>query len=93
MKTRGTTMNEQQHTPLNIIRLFEVAKRFGLAKSSTHDRIFRGLIPPPISLGGRAKGYVESEINTVLKAMISGKTETEIKMLVLELVQQRQNLV
>ena len=86
MKTRGTTMNEQQYQPLNIIRLFEVAKRFGLAKSSTHDRILQGLIPPPISLGGRAKGYVESEIDAVLKAMIAGKTEAEIKTLVLELV-------
>jgi len=86
-------MNEQQHIPLNIIRLFEVAKRLGLAKSSTHDRIVRGLLPPSVCLGGRAKGYVESELDAVLKAMISGKSEAEIKLLVLELVQQRQNLV
>ena len=86
-------MNEQQHIPLNIIRLYAAAKRFGLAKSSYYDRVLKGLLPPPISLGGRAKGYVESEINAVLKAMISGKSEAEIKLLVLELVQQRQNLV
>lgn len=86
-------MNEQQFKPLNIIRLFEVAKRFGLAKSSTYDRVSRGLIVPPISLGGRARGYIESEINAVLKAMIAGKTEAEIKSLVLELVAQRQDLV
>ena len=81
----------EQHA-LNIIRILEVTKRFGLAKSSTYDRITKGLIPPPIILGGRSKGYIESEINSVLKAMISGKTEGEIKLLVVDLIQQRQNL-
>ncbi|WP_037071971.1 helix-turn-helix transcriptional regulator [Psychromonas arctica] len=85
-------MYEQQIQPLNVIRMLEAAKRFGLAKSSFYDRVSQGLITPPISLGGRAKAYVESEIDTVLKAMISGKTESEIKTLVLDLVQQRQNL-
>lgn len=86
-------MHEQQQPTLNIIRIYAAANLFGLAKSSYYDRVTKGLLPPPISLGGRAKGYVGSELDAVLKAMISGKSEAEIKMLVLELVQQRQNLV
>lgn len=73
--------------------MLEAAKRFGLAKSSFYDRVSQGLIAPPISLGGRAKAYVETEIDAVLKAMVTGKNEDEIKALVLGLVQQRQELV
>jgi prophage regulatory protein len=86
-------MNEQQQSPLQIIRISEAAKLCGLAKSSFYDRVKNGLLPPSIGLGGRAKGYVASEINTVLKAIISGKTEPEIQKLVAELTQKRQDLV
>ncbi|WP_298941218.1 AlpA family phage regulatory protein [uncultured Psychromonas sp.] len=86
-------LNDNQCHPLNIIRMLELAERFSMAKSSAYDRIANGLIAPGISLGGRSKGYLESEVNAVLKAMIAGKSEAEIKALVCELVKQRQDLV
>lgn len=86
-------MIEQHQTALHIIRTNEARASFGLAKSSFYDRVKKGLITPPISLGGRAKGYIASEIEAVLKAMVSGKSEKELKAFVNELVKQRKNIL
>ena len=82
-------MNEYTPNPLQIIRINEASKLFGMAKSSYYDRLKNGLLPSSISLGGRNVGYVLSELHTVLKAMIRGDSEEEIKALVKDLVKQR----
>ena len=85
-------MNEEKSNPLQIIRIDEASKLCGLAKSSYYERIKQGLLPKQIPLGGRSVGWLLSEINTVLKAMIRGDSETEIKALVNELNNQRKTL-
>ena len=80
-------MHFNNHYTIN--RKPEVLKRLGLAKSTLHDRINHNLLPPPISLGARAVGFLQHEIDAVLAAMIVGKSNDEIKVLVLELVAQR----
>jgi len=87
---QGASMNKPQlESPNKIIRIAGVQSIFGLGKSSIHDRINRGLLPKPINLGGRAVGYVFNECDTVLKAMIRGDSEANIKALVIELTEQR----
>jgi prophage regulatory protein len=83
-------MNQQQ--PVRIIRIAEARNLCGLCKSSFYDRVKNGLFPPAINLGGRAVGWVESEIKFVINAMIAGKSEGEIKTLIIELTQKRQEL-
>lgn len=46
-----------------ILRLPSVKTRTGLSRSSIYLRISQNLFPSPISLGGRAVGWLESEIN------------------------------
>jgi len=87
------TKTEAPEQSDQIIRMANMQAVFGLAKSSVHDRIKRGLLPQSISLGGKAVGYVLSEVNAVLKAMIRGDSEAEIKALVIELTKQRKALV
>lgn len=86
-------MNKQEDNPLQIIRLDEASKLCGLAKSSYYDRLKKGLLPKQISLGGRNVGWLLSEVNAVLRAMIRGDSEAEIKTLVIELTNQRKALV
>jgi prophage regulatory protein len=74
---------------LTINRKSEVIKRLGISKSTFHLRINQNLLPPPISLGDRAVGYLQHEIDAVLAAMVAAKSNDEIKSLVLELVAQR----
>jgi len=44
------------------LRLPEVKRRTGLSRSSIYLRIKAGHFPPPVSLGGRAVGWVEEEV-------------------------------
>lgn len=45
-----------------ILRLPEVKARTGLSRSTIYLRIAEGKFPPPINLGERSVGWVESEI-------------------------------
>ena len=46
-----------------ILRLPAVKERTGLSRSSIYLWIARGQFPAPISLGARAVGWVESEVD------------------------------
>lgn len=53
-----------------ILRLPAVKARTGLSRSSIYLRIARGDFPKPVSLGGRAVGWIESEIQAWLQQQI-----------------------
>lgn len=53
-----------------ILRLPEVKKRTGLARSTIYLRITNGVFPKPISLGGRAVGWLDSEIDEWIQKQI-----------------------
>lgn len=85
-------MNPNEGNPLQIIRIDEASKLCGLAKSSFYDRVKQGLLPKQIPLGGRSVGWLLTEINAVLRAMIRGDNEADIKALVNKLGEQRNTL-
>jgi prophage regulatory protein len=53
-----------------ILRLPAVKARTGLSRSTIYLRVSEGSFPCPISLGARAVGWVESEIDAYLTAQI-----------------------
>jgi prophage regulatory protein len=53
-----------------VLRLPAVRARTGLSRSTIYLRISEGQFPKPISLGARAVGWVESEIDEWLKQRI-----------------------
>ncbi len=53
-----------------ILRLPAVRRRTGLSRSSIYLRISQGRFPKQISLGERAVGWVESEVNEWLNRQI-----------------------
>lgn len=75
---------------VRIMRKPETLKKLGLSKSTLHARINDGLLPPPVSLGARAVGFIEHEIEAVLAAIVAEKSNDEIRNLVSNLVLQRQ---
>lgn len=77
---------------LKIERKSETLIRYGFSSSTLHVRIKEGLIPPPISLGGRAVGFPEHETSAILAAMIAGQSKNEIKALVTSLIEQPKEL-
>ena len=74
---------------IEIIRLPEVSRTTGLARSTVYLRIEQGLLTKPVSLGGKAVGWPASEISQINSARIAGKSNEEIKNLVYELENQR----
>ena len=65
--------NSGEKKPTKILRWPEVQQRVGFSKSYAYVLQAKGLFPKPIKLieGGRAAGYIESEIDEYVKARIS----------------------
>lgn len=67
-----TRFLEKQGDPIMrvILRLPSVKSRTGLSRSTIYLRISEGTFPKQISLGGRAIGWVEDEIEAWLSNQI-----------------------
>ena len=55
----------------SILRLPAVKTRTGLSRSTIYLRVSQGTFPRPVSLGGRAVGWLESEIQSWLAERIA----------------------
>ncbi|OGT41399.1 MAG: AlpA family transcriptional regulator [Gammaproteobacteria bacterium RIFCSPHIGHO2_12_FULL_40_19] len=64
-------MLKETRPPLIVLRRKQVEARTGLSRSTIYTRIAEGTFPRPINLvGGRAVGWIESEINEWLESRI-----------------------
>lgn len=68
-----------------ILRLPAVKSESGVSRSTTYLRIAQGLWTKPISLGARAVGWPADEVAALNAARIAGKTDEEIRTLVVKL--------
>ncbi len=60
-----------------ILRLPEVKSRTGLSRSTIYLRISEQRFPKPIALGGRAVGWLESEVESWLEHQIQLSRQTQ----------------
>ena len=74
---------------IQILRLPQVVKATGLARSTIYLRIDQGLLTKPISLGGKSVGWPVDEITKINAARISGMSNGQIIDLVKKLEQER----
>ncbi|MDP6579302.1 MAG: AlpA family transcriptional regulator [Vicinamibacterales bacterium] len=56
--------------PHTVLRLPAVKARTGLSRSTIYLRVSQGAFPAPVSLGARAVGWIEAEVNAWLTAQI-----------------------
>lgn len=68
-----------------IVRLPFVLFHCGLSRSTLYSRIKEGLWTKPIPLGGRSVGWAINEIEALNSSRIAGKSDQEIKELVIKL--------
>ena len=61
-KTRGQ---------VRFLRLPEVMARTGLSRSTIYVRLDQGRFPRPVSLGGRAVGWIEAELDEWMRERIA----------------------
>ena len=60
-----------------ILRLPEVKRSTGLSRSTIYFRIAQGAFPKPVSLGGRAVGWLECEIQEWIERQV--ETSRKVK--------------
>ena len=63
-------MATQNHNALSILRRRQVEQRVGLTRSPLYARIRAGTFPKPISLGSKAVGWLEHEVDAWLAAQV-----------------------
>lgn len=68
-----------------ILRLPAVLKRRGKSRSAHYADVKTGLFVKPVKLGLRARGTPEDEVDALNAATIAGKTDAEIRALVVKL--------
>lgn len=62
MVTSGDGDRPADRLDIRMLRLREVARRTGLSRSTIYAFVADGRFPPPVALGPRIVGWVESEI-------------------------------
>jgi prophage regulatory protein len=75
-----------------IQRLPNIVGDTGLSRSTIYLRIKQGLFPKPVSLGGRAVGWPTNDVTALNAARIAGKTDADIRGLVIRLQEARKVL-
>jgi prophage regulatory protein len=78
-------MANQLRTALTILRRRQIEAESGYSRSTLYLRIAQGLWTKQVSLGARAVGWPASEVDALNAARIAGKTDAEIRALVLRL--------
>jgi prophage regulatory protein len=78
-------MTDTPSTTPTIWRRKQVQLKAGLSRSTLYARIDAGLWPRPVSLGVRAVGWPDDEVQAVLRARIAGCTDDEVRGLVAKL--------
>jgi len=66
-----------------------VEQATGFTRSTIYRRIKQGLFTKPVSIGGDRVAWPANEVQAIINARIAGKTEEEIKALVIELEKAR----
>ena len=61
--------------PHTMLRFPTVKARTGPSRSTIYLRISRGTFPAPVSLGGRAVGWIEAEVHAWLTARIAQRRQ------------------
>ncbi len=75
-----------------ILRLPAVRSATGYSRSTIYLRIAQGLWTKQVSLGPRCVGWPSGEVEALNAARIAGKSDTEIRALVLNLHADRKSL-
>lgn len=63
-------MAAQLQAAYSILRRKQVEARTGLPRSTIYDRIRAGTFPAPISLGAKAVGWIEAEVDAWIAAQV-----------------------
>ena len=79
----------ETHRQTSSLRLPQVKTKTGLSRSAIYAQQEEGIFPPSIPLGARAVGWLEAEVEAVIRARSRGHSDEMIRQLVGILVAER----
>ena len=83
------SIDGDREAPMNdLLRMPTVMQGTGFARPTLYRDMKRGLFPRPVKLG-RASAWPSREVDAIVNARIAGKSEDEIRELVINLERQR----
>lgn len=62
---------------VRFLRLPEVLARTGQSRSTVYVRLEQGRFPRPVSLGGRAVGWIEAEVDEWIRERIAASRDRD----------------
>ena len=65
-----SVIEQKKQGQVRFLRLPEVLARTGLSRSTIYVRLDQGSFPRPVSLGGRAVGWIETEVDEWIRERI-----------------------
>lgn len=74
---------------LQLLRAKQVFAKMGISKAAFYNRISNGLFPTGIQISAKSVVWSNTEVDAVIKAMITGKSGGAMKAFVADLVAAR----
>lgn len=74
---------------ISLQRSTVVSERLGRGRSTLHEDVRRGIMPPPIRVGARWSAWPSDETSEIARARITGFTDDQLRVLVKELLARR----
>jgi prophage regulatory protein len=71
-------MSDQSSSSPIILRLKHVKPRVALSRSAIYSRMAAGDFPPPLHLGPRAIGWLQSDIDAWIESRIRGGRKQQV---------------
>lgn len=75
--------------PNALLRTPDVCAVTGMARPTLYEAMAKGLFPRPIKLGEKSSAWPCRDVDAMCAARIAGKTEEELRTLVVELTENR----
>ena len=66
-----SVLEQKKQGQVRFLRLPEVMARTGLSRSTIYVRLDHGRFPRPVSLGARAVGWIEAEVDEWMRERIA----------------------
>lgn len=77
---------------VSIFRMHKTQSETGYSRSTIYLYISKGLWVKPVKLGARAIGFPANEVSAIISARVAGKSDEQIRELVLKLEASRKDL-
>ncbi|GAB1379755.1 helix-turn-helix transcriptional regulator [Pararhodobacter aggregans] len=81
-----------QLVPNALLRTPDVCAVTGMARPTLYEAMAKGLFPRPIKLGANSSAWGAAEVNAWCAARLAGKSEDDLRALVVELTEARKRL-